>query len=295
MIIANILARALGDQLAANYAEIFGQVKPEYTDLLRTGARVVVERIANTDALYHDVDHTMLVTQVGQAILRGRLLAERTTAEDWVHFTVATLVHDIGYLRGICDGDVGGRFVINEAGETITLPRGASDAALGPYHVDRGKLFVRQRLGSSPYVDAERIARAIELTRFPVPADDDHAGTADEPGLVRAADLIGQLGDPHYPNKWNALFHEFVEIGLAERLGYVTPADLADDYPRFFWTCVSPYLGHAIEHLDRTEEGKGWLAHLYSHVFVEEHVKRRFGPERSHNGDAAVDSRKRSG
>ena len=28
-------------------------------------------------------------------------------------------------------------------------------------------------------------------TRFPVPNDDDHAETDSEPGLVRAADLIG--------------------------------------------------------------------------------------------------------
>jgi hypothetical protein len=50
-------------------------------------------------------------------------------------------------------------------------------------------------------LDGDRIARAIELTRFRVPDDDDHAETDSELGLVRAADLIGQLADPRYPQK----------------------------------------------------------------------------------------------
>jgi hypothetical protein len=287
MNIASVLAAELGERLAANYLGIFGQLRPEFADILRTMARIGIERIANSDALYHDADHTILVTMVGQAILQGRILVERVTPEDWLHFTTATLVHDIGYLRGICAGDGDGCYVINEAGDTLSLPRGASDAALGPYHIERGKLFVRHRLKEAMAIDAERIACGIELTRFPVPDDDDHKDTAGEPGLVRAADLIGQLGDPFYVRKLNALFYELSEIGVAQRRGYETPADLAEDYPRFFWSSVEPYVQDAIDHLDRTQEGKMWLAQLYSHVFVEEHARRRHGPERAHNLDAA--------
>jgi len=35
-----------------------------------------------------------------------------------------------------------------------------------------------------------------------------------EPRLVQAADLIGQLGDPMYSRKANALYFEFEEIGM---------------------------------------------------------------------------------
>ncbi len=289
MDIASILATELGRHLARNYCSIFGTLRPEYADVLRTVAHLVVERIANSDALYHDTEHTILVTMVGQAILKGRMLVEHVTAEDWLHLTTATLVHDIGYLRGICPGDVPGCYVTDAQGATVMLPDGASDAALGPYHVDRGKIFVRHRFSTVAAIDEERIARSIELTRFPVPADDDHETTADEPGLVRAADLIGQLGDPYYPRKWNALFHEFDEIGIAAPLGYASPADLARDYPRFFWSSVEPHVQAAILHLDRTQEGKAWLAQLYSHVFVEEHLRRRAGPERAHNRSTAGD------
>ena len=280
MHIPHLLATEVGERLDRNYLEIFGRVRPELGSLLRTAARVVIERLASTDALYHDTNHTILVTMVGQAILRGRLLVEHMAPEDWVHFTLATLVHDVGYLRGICPGDGGGRYVINEAGDVLALPRGATDAALGPYHVDRGKVFVRHRLASVVNVDAERIAAAIELTRFPVPNDDDHRETASEAGLVRAADLIGQLAGPYYPSRRNALFQELRETGFAARCGYQSAADLSEQYPRFFWTQVAPFVQDGIAHLDRTSEGKAWLAQLYSHVFVEEHGQGRFGPER---------------
>ncbi len=51
------------------------------------------------------------------------------------------------------------------------------------------------------------------LTRFPVPSGDDYQDCESEPGLVRAADLIGQLADPFYRRKVNALYQEFVETG----------------------------------------------------------------------------------
>ena len=127
-------------------------------------------------------------------------------------------------------------------------------------------------------VDPERLARNIELTRFPVPDDDDHAETDTEAAFVRAADLIGQLGDPLYPRKLNALFHEFAETGVNTALGYTTPADVADHYPAFFWTKVEPFLGEAVHALGMTAEGRQWLANLYFHICVMEHGRRTIGP-----------------
>jgi hypothetical protein len=60
--------------------------------------------------------------------------------------------------------------------------------------------------------------------------------------LLRAADLIGQLGDPHYLRKTNALYYEFEEIGLNRELGYESPADLVDKYPQLYWEKLSPYI-----------------------------------------------------
>jgi hypothetical protein len=71
-----------------------------------------------------------------------------------------------GYVRGILEGDGSEGYVTDAKGGKIRLPRGSSDAALTPYHVDRSKLFVMERIGGSKLVDASRNARAIEFTRF---------------------------------------------------------------------------------------------------------------------------------
>ena len=220
-----------------------------------------------------------MVTQVGTEILRGRELIEPVGAEDWLHFTIALLLHDIGYVRGALRADDATSFVINEQGERVTPPRGASDAYLTPYHIDRGKMFVHERARAIGQIDPVRIAEAIELTRFPVPDDDDHQATDDEPGLVRAADLIGQLADPDYLRKQNALYHEFVETGTDKRLKIVSPADIEERYPNFFWKAVEPYIGDALAYLQLTQEGKQWIANLYSHVFAVEHHRRHAGPQ----------------
>jgi hypothetical protein len=273
-----LLAESLGRHLAETYDRRFGGREPEYGRILESAGRLVIELIANSDALYHSSNHTALATMVGEAILRGRLLRQPLEPADWLHFTLALLTHDIGYVRGACPGDDCDRFVIDESGATITLQRGASDAALGPYHVDRSKIMVRDRFKSVSGVDAERIARAIEMTRFPVPQDGKHDETNPEAGLVRAADLIGQLADPLYLRRLNALYYEFLETGMAERNGYASPADMIEKYPAFFWGCVEPYIGDALGYLELTIEGKQWISNLYSHVFTIEHERRRLGP-----------------
>jgi hypothetical protein len=201
----SLLADALGQNLAETYRRSYGDQEPRFAAALNEGARLVIERIGSSDALYHDCQHTALVTLCVQDILRGRRLERVITPSDWAHAIFAALNHDIGYVRGICAGDTDEHFVIDAAGNTVTPPRGASDAFLMPYHVERGMIFVRERFAAVPYIDEERIARAIELTRFPVPEDEDHAATDTEAGLIRAGDLIGQLGDPLYPRKLNAL------------------------------------------------------------------------------------------
>ena len=229
-----VFAAALADHLSALYDRAFGRREPNYGEIIREGAQLVCECLSLSDALYHNAEHTAFVTMVGQDILRGRRLMETVSPEDWLHFTFATLAHDIGYVRGICAGDRPGAYVINAKGEVFSPPRGASDASLGPYHIDRSKIAVMERFAGHPVIDAERIARAIESTRFPVPADEDHRETKTEAGLVRAADLIGQLADPFYPRKLNALFHELDEIGCARQFGYQSPADITEKYPSFF-------------------------------------------------------------
>ena len=151
-------------------------------------------------------------------------------------------------------------------------PGGATDASLTPYHVARSKLFVRERSEKAiVHLDTAEIEANIEHTRFPVPEDEQHESTDDFPGLVRAADLIGQLADINYLRKQTALFNEFRETGMSNKLKYNSVADLRANYPDFFWKTVRPYIGDALRYLQVTQEGQQWISNLYAHVFSMEH------------------------
>lgn len=260
------------ERLEAEYTRNYGTFEQGYGEILSWAGRMALERIAQTDALYHNIAHTVLVTLVGQQILRGRHIREGGVKPvDWLHFMIALLCHDIGYVRGVCRGDTHDRCRTGEGEEMVDLPDGATDAFLTPYHVNRGIMFITERFGGHAIIDADTIARSIELTRFPTPEDSDHRDTTDYRGLVRAADLIGQLADPNYLRKLPALYYEFEETGINEKLGYKTPADLRRNYPTFYWKCVSPYIQEGLGHLRVTQEGRQWIANLYAHVFSTEH------------------------
>jgi hypothetical protein len=220
----------------------------------------------------------MLVTLAGYDIMKGRALLTPTQPSDFAHLVVACLMHDIGYVRGILGGDNADGYVIDANGAKTKLPRGSSDAALTAYHVDRSKLFVMERVSQMDLLDANRIARAIEYTRFPA-AHEPEDPPSEEGLLLRAADLIGQLGDPHYLRKANALYQEFEEIGLNRQLGYTSPADVTDLYPQFYWKSISPHIQTAIRYLNVTSSGRQWIASLYANVFRAERDLILSGPQ----------------
>ncbi|HEY7846213.1 MAG TPA: HD domain-containing protein [Bradyrhizobium sp.] len=274
------MAQALGAFLAAETRGQFGSSHAQLAEFLPYAARLTLECIGNSDALYHDIEHSMLVALVGHDILTGRRLLRPTTARDYSNFIMACLTHDIGYVRGAVQGDSDGEYIADVTGRTIRLPIGSSDAAMAPYHVDRSKLFVIERFDTVDYLDADRIARAIEYTRFPYPSPTNEDELNEEEGLLlRAADLIGQLGDPNYMRKANALFHEFEEIGLNKKLGYATPADVIYKYPQFYWKNVAPQIQTAIRYLNVTSSGRQWVANLYSNVFRAERELTQSGPQ----------------
>jgi hypothetical protein len=257
-------------QLGHRYAPMFGKADHHVEQIVAHAARFSLDTIAASDAPYHDVDHTKLATLAGQAILEGVLLSGRAVTKlDWAHFTIATLFHDIGYVRGICRGDRGGRVATGRDGEFIELTADSTDAALSPYHVDRSLMFVRERFSAEfdrhGVLKVDVIQGFIEKTRFPFSSDggkdDDSLGE-----LVRAADLIGQLGDPNRLQKCLALFKEFEEIGLNARLGYRRPEDLRRSNTSFYYSVAAPHIQRALACLKLTAEGRQWLCHLEANV-----------------------------
>ena len=274
-------------KLQSYYQQTFGRFKPDQGEITNWAARMALENIANGDALYHDVEHTMLVTMVGIHMLRGKQMSEGgVSSETWMHAVLSLLCHDIGYVKGVCLADRPDlhRYVTGKRDETVVLAPGASDASLSAYHIERGQRFVDERFGGHPLIRAEILKTNIEKTRFPIPEAEPPAparrpveagqgSVVPLPEIVRAADLIGQLGDPRYLQKIHALYYEFEETGVNAKIGYRNPGDLLDGYPGFYWKGVYPHVQEGIRFLEITQDGKQVLANLYANVFRREHAR----------------------
>jgi len=280
MTVPELAADALGEFLGSYMRKRFGTTQTHLVEMVPSIARIALECIGNSDALYHDVEHTLLVTLAGHDIMRGRALHTNIQAEDYAHVIIACLTHDIGYVRGLFKADDDDGFIVDATGRKVTLPRGASDAALLPYHVDRSKLYVMEKIEGVSQLDKARIARAIEGTRFPASLPSANEECEEEASILRAADLIGQLGDPHYIRKANALWSEFQEAGLNKQLGYESPADIVNRYPQFYWNCIAPHVQTAVRYLNVTSSGRQWVSNLYSNVFRAERDIWLSGPQK---------------
>ena len=175
-----LVIEAFAAKLGRNYRAVYGKGDPDHAPIIRATARLALERIAGTDAVYHDVLHTLFVTDVGQAILRGRAMGKSVSPGDWLHLTAATLLHDIGYLRGICPGDVTGHYVIDGRGQhrhgTARL-----DRRLPRTLACRARQDLRPpSLRRDPFPRRGADLPGDRATRFPVPEDGDHAETETE-------------------------------------------------------------------------------------------------------------------
>lgn len=260
------------EQLNRAYRRTYSNMDQELGNVIIWSSYLALEIIANSDALYHNVEHTVMVALAGQSILEGKHLSEGgVSPKDWAHFMIALLCHDIGYVKGIIRADIKGRISTGVDGQKVAVTPGGTDASLAPYHVDRSKMFVRERLGKGKLteglIDADRIISYIEMTRFPVPDGDMYKNTKGYHGLVRAADLIGQLGDPYRIQKCTALFYEFEELGLNQQFEYKTPGDLRKNHANFYWNHVNIYIQEAMRYLRATQEGKQWIANLQANIF----------------------------
>src|SRR5437879_10032198 len=67
-----LAADALEEFLGSYMRRRFGSSQTLLVEIVPSAARIALECIGNSDALYHNVEHTLLVTLAGHDILRGR-------------------------------------------------------------------------------------------------------------------------------------------------------------------------------------------------------------------------------
>ena len=83
--VPELAAEALGSYLAEQLNRRFGSTDIGLRELIPSFSRLALDCIGNSDALYHNVEHTMLVTLVGHEIMSGRALLMPTSASDYAH------------------------------------------------------------------------------------------------------------------------------------------------------------------------------------------------------------------
>ena len=228
----SLLADALGRNLAETYRRIYGDQEPHIAAGLDEAARLVIERIASSDALYHDCQHTALVTLCAQDILRGRRIERVVTPSDWGHTIFAALTHDIGYVRGVCPGDTAERFrhrCRRQHGDAAArrlrrVPHALSRRA----REDHGPRALRARSLHRRGADRRgHRAHPLPGARRRRPRRHRHRGGAGAGRPISSANWATRSTCA----KLNALYHEFVETGVNEKLGYRSPADMVESLP----------------------------------------------------------------
>ena len=106
-----VVIDAFVNELRKGYVSTYTTLEPDYPGIIDYVGHMALELIANSDAPYHDLGHTICVTLVGQEVLRGKFIREGgISPRDWLHFIISLLCHDIGYVRGICLADRQGHF-----------------------------------------------------------------------------------------------------------------------------------------------------------------------------------------
>ena len=253
-----------------SHAAAFPAADPSHARAMERALRMALPRIATGTSLYHNLDHTITVVQVGQDLLRGRIIRDGDiSSEDWVHVVSGLACLFVGFCQGAVRGDNGQCRVVDTLGATITLARGVSDGGLWVHYVERSKLFVRERFSTDPVLSAGRLVELIEAARFPPLGDDLHSDGSCS--IMLSSHLIGGLASPRFRKKLTPLWVEMGESELREGFGFATRADFTAGYVEWFWKRFEPFIPDGMELLTHTGAGREWLANLRAHVLREEH------------------------
>jgi hypothetical protein len=184
------------------------------------------------DTAYHDITHTLQATLCLVELLHNRHFTDATPkigAEDFKRALIAVLFHDIGYLKTTSDTQGSGA-------KYTHLHEKRSCSFARAFLLQRGwpsdDIQVVESLISAtgPSADVMQVKFRSEIERV--------LGQA-----VCTADYIGQMSDPHYPEKLAVLFSEFKEsyqyqhIPESEWL-FASYEDLLKSTPAFWGTFV---------------------------------------------------------
>ena len=155
------------------------------------------------DTGYHNITHTLQATLCLVELLHRRHFTNATpdlTADDFRRAVIATLFHDLGYLKAVGDNEgTGAKYTHVHEQRSCHLARKFLEQRGWP---EDDLVFVENLISATgPVADLAKIPFRSEVEQL--------LGRA-----VCTADYMGQMSDPQYPDKLEVLFHEFEESYL---------------------------------------------------------------------------------
>lgn len=188
----------------ARHEQLFGAPDNGYIDTYMDAIWDLFEgrnpRFQPMDTAYHDITHTLQASLCLVELMFNRTLADATPRieeRDFRRALVAALFHDIGYLKDVDDTE--------GTGAKYTHVHEERSCAMAREYLSRHGWkdddiqFVENLISATgPRADLAQIEFRSEIERT--------LGQA-----VCTADYIGQMSDPHYPDKLEVLFNEFAE------------------------------------------------------------------------------------
>ena len=63
--VTTLILEAATSWLVEQYRRIYGRGEPDHARTIATAVRLALERLGFSDALYHDVEHTVMVAMLG--------------------------------------------------------------------------------------------------------------------------------------------------------------------------------------------------------------------------------------
>jgi hypothetical protein len=128
LIATSLLAHAWGRNLVETYRRIYGDQEPQIAAALDEAARLVIERFASSDVRCIMIANTPRWLRFASRIFCAAVASSGCHCERLGTYHFRRFGPRHRYVRWICPGDTAEQFVTDVACNTVTPPRGASDA-----------------------------------------------------------------------------------------------------------------------------------------------------------------------
>eukprot|EP00818_Percolomonas_sp_WS_P001126 CAMPEP_0117447204 /NCGR_PEP_ID=MMETSP0759-20121206/6750_1 /TAXON_ID=63605 /ORGANISM="Percolomonas cosmopolitus, Strain WS" /LENGTH=528 /DNA_ID=CAMNT_0005239523 /DNA_START=39 /DNA_END=1625 /DNA_ORIENTATION=- len=242
--------------------------------------------IAESDALYHDVDLVIQKVLMAASVIRGLSMKEPgINVKFWTHIVVAILCGYVSMCVGSLEDDVpdSNLYTTTRPNEPLKhKPPGSTDAVLLRYRLERSRQFIDEKFCNSDTVDRALLKTLVSSTCFPFSfappkeffLSDTFADLSPRElsmcKLVLGCDSLIHLASENSYNRLPRMYHELREadlMGPFEERGIHTMPEFRKAFHKLFWKHSLAHIRHILSHLSITQTGQAWRSQLFGNLF----------------------------